>query len=191
MDVHAESSRDGAPSLYARLEGCVMVRAQVEAARPIMTSCVPGACLARPSPRPGTCSMRARSTWPWTRAGIRPATFIEREALHAVPYGGVSDAEQAMLKSTAPLDPQEAVGLIDAVHQPEPVYIERITALLKGGKNPPGADRLGAAAPLDRVEAVCGLNGPESVSWGQAYIENCRPRAAGREARGGGHEAGQ
>jgi hypothetical protein len=186
-------------------------------------------------------------------------TFIEGEGLHAVPYGGVSDTELAMLQNTAPLTAEDEADLIDTLlHQPEPAYIERITGLLKGGTDPrrivdalqlaaaeiqlatqgannfsmpmhcyeycntlgwfydsfdhprrlrllyvggafvnctawhqkhtgelepvairapQGTDKLGASALLDRIEgAVCGLDGPQSVSWTKAYLENCGDR---------------
>ena len=185
---------------------------------------------------------------------------VEGEALHAIPYGGVSDPELAMLHNTAPLDVDDEAGLIDTLlHQPEPAYIERITALLKGGTSPrriidalqlaaaeiqiatqgpnnfsmpmhcyeycntlgwfydnfdhprrlrllyvagafvnctawhqkhtgelepveirppQGAGKLGVSTLLDRVEAtVCGLDGPQSMSWTKAYLENGGDRA--------------
>jgi hypothetical protein len=57
--------------------------------------------------------------------------------LHAVPYGGVSEKETALLKNTGTIDAEEQADLIDALlRQREPVHIERITALLKAGKDP-------------------------------------------------------
>jgi len=42
---------------------------------------------------------------------------------------------------------------------------------------PGGADRLTAAQLLERVdEAVCALNGPESLAWTQAYLDNVSDR---------------
>ncbi len=185
--------------------------------------------------------------------------FIDGEALHAVPYGGASAAETALLANTEPLNQAEAAELIDVlIRQPEPAYIEKLTALLRAGKGPrqildvlqiaaaelvietqgdvnfsmphhcyeycntlgwyfdtfdhplrlkllfvaasflnraafhqrgigdvhpvairapAGADRLGAAQLLDRVEgAVLGLNGPESLAWTQAYLDNVADR---------------
>lgn len=44
---------------------------------------------------------------------------IEDEALHAVPYGGVSEPERALLRNSAALTAQEEAGLLDALlHQP-------------------------------------------------------------------------
>ncbi|HVB69315.1 MAG TPA: hypothetical protein VNE67_15820 [Acetobacteraceae bacterium] len=185
--------------------------------------------------------------------------FIDGEALHAVPYGGVSAAETALLANTEPLNQAEAAELIEVlIRRPEPAYIEKLAALLRAGKGPrqildvlqiaaaelvietqgdvnfsmphhcyeycntlgwyfdnfdhplrlkllfvaasflnrvawhqqgigdvhpvairvpAGADRLGAAQLLDRVEgAVLGLNGPESLAWTQAYLDNVADR---------------
>ena len=62
---------------------------------------------------------------------------IEGEALHAVPYGGVSGAELAMLRNKAPLNQEDAAGLIRAVvRDSETSVLETITRLLKAGKDP-------------------------------------------------------
>ena len=43
---------------------------------------------------------------------------------------------------------------------------------------PSGADRLTARQLLDRIQsAVCALNGPESLAWTQAYLDNIADRA--------------
>ncbi len=62
---------------------------------------------------------------------------IEGEALHAVPYGGVSEAEQAMLRNNLPLTPDDEGTLLDALlHKPETEYIKHITGLLQSGRDP-------------------------------------------------------
>jgi len=185
---------------------------------------------------------------------------IEGEALHAVPYGGVSDAEVAVLRNNREqLNQEEAAGLIDAIirgHEPDNLHY--VTRLLKAGKDPrrildvmqiaaaqvvmetsepnnfsmphhcyeycntlawfydnfdhprrlrliyllasflnhvaehqkgigdshavaikppSGADRLTAGQLLERVDsAVCALNGPESLAWTQAYLDNVGDR---------------
>ena len=64
-------------------------------------------------------------------------TFIEGEALHAVPYGGVSEAEQAVLRNNLPLTPDDEGTLTDALlHKPETEYIKHITGFLLAGKDP-------------------------------------------------------
>ncbi len=63
---------------------------------------------------------------------------IEGEALHAVPYGGVSEAEVAVLHNNKEaLNQEEAAGLIEAVlRSQEPDNLHCITRLLKAGKDP-------------------------------------------------------
>jgi hypothetical protein len=185
---------------------------------------------------------------------------IEGEALHAVPYGGVSEAEVALLRnSKEPLNQEESAGLIDVLlHGQEPDNLHYVTKLLKAGKDPrrildamqiaasqivlqttepndfsmphhcyeycntlawffdnfdhprrlrliyllasylnrvaghqkgindvhsvatkppSGADKLTAGQLLERVDAaVCALNGPESLAWTQAYLDNVADR---------------
>jgi hypothetical protein len=186
---------------------------------------------------------------------------IEGEALHAVPYGGVSEAELAVLRNNKEaLDQEEAAGLIEAViRSHEPDNLHYVTRLLKAGKDPrrildvmqiacaqvvmetngpnnfsmphhcyeycntlawfydnfdhprrlrliyllasflnhvawhqkgigdsdavsikppSGADKLTAGQLLDHVDsAVCALNGPESLAWTRAYLDNVGDRA--------------
>ena len=185
--------------------------------------------------------------------------FIDGEALHAVPYGGASAQETALLSNTEPLNQQEAAELIETlIRQQEPAYVHKLAALLRAGKGPrqildvlqiaaaelvletridtnfsmphhcyeycntlgwfydnfdhplrlkllfvaasflnrvawhqhgtddshpvtvappAGADRLGSAELLDRVEgAVVGLNGPETLAWTQACLDNVADR---------------
>ena len=62
---------------------------------------------------------------------------IEGEALHAVPYGGVSEAEVAMLRNTGTVTPEESAHLIQTVlRDNEIAVLEEVTALVKAGKNP-------------------------------------------------------
>ena len=62
---------------------------------------------------------------------------IEGESLHAVPYGGVSEAEVAMLRNTGLVTPEEAESLIHTVlRDGEVPVLEAVTALVKAGKNP-------------------------------------------------------
>lgn len=62
---------------------------------------------------------------------------IEGEPLHAVPYSGVSDAELAILRNTAPANQEEAAELTTAVlRQGEIETLEVLTRLLKAGKDP-------------------------------------------------------
>ncbi len=62
---------------------------------------------------------------------------IEGEALHAVPYGGVSEAEVAMLRQTGAVTREESAHLIQTVLRDSEISVlAEILALLKGGKNP-------------------------------------------------------
>jgi hypothetical protein len=63
--------------------------------------------------------------------------MIEGEALRAVPYRGVSEAELAVLRNTLPVNQQESAELTTAVlRQGEPEVLETLTRLLKAGKDP-------------------------------------------------------
>jgi len=186
--------------------------------------------------------------------------FIEGEALHAVPYGGVSDAEVAMLRNTGDVNQADASDLIRAViRDTELTAFETLTRLLKGGADPRrvldvlqlavaqvvletrdpnnfnmphhcyeyhntlawffdnfdhkrrlrllyvaasfcnrvaenmrglnDVNRLAVTPPagsgamsqgqiLDKVdEAICALNGPDSLNWTQAYCDNFSDRS--------------
>ena len=62
---------------------------------------------------------------------------IEGEALHAVPYGGVSEPEMAVLRQTGELSAEESAELIRAtIRDDEMVALELVTKLLKAGKSP-------------------------------------------------------
>ena len=62
---------------------------------------------------------------------------IDGEELHAVPYGGVSEAELAVLRNKEPLNQQESAELIRAViREGEPACLEAVTRLVKAGKDP-------------------------------------------------------
>ena len=62
---------------------------------------------------------------------------IEGETLHAVPYGGVSEAEVAALRQTGPVTQEEADHLIHTVLRGgEIAVLEEVTKLVKAGKNP-------------------------------------------------------
>ena len=63
--------------------------------------------------------------------------FIERAHISAIPYSGTTPREREILGNTEPLSAAEAAELIEVlIHQPEPAYIERISALLLAGKSP-------------------------------------------------------
>ncbi|HET6183500.1 MAG TPA: hypothetical protein VFA03_07885 [Acetobacteraceae bacterium] len=63
--------------------------------------------------------------------------MVDGEELHAVPYGGASAHETALLANTAPLDQTEAAELTEAIiRAPEPAYLEVLSRLLLAGKSP-------------------------------------------------------
>jgi hypothetical protein len=62
---------------------------------------------------------------------------IQGEALHAVPYAGVSAAEFALLSNKEPLSAEDEAELMETLlyrHSPENLFL--ITRLLKAGKDP-------------------------------------------------------
>ncbi len=62
---------------------------------------------------------------------------IEGETLRAVPYGGVSEAELAVLRNTGPVPAEDAAALIRAVvHEGEIQVLEALTRMLKAGQDP-------------------------------------------------------
>jgi hypothetical protein len=63
--------------------------------------------------------------------------FIDGETLHAVPYGGATERETALLANSEPLDQQESAELTRAIiREAEPGYIEVLSKLLLAGKSP-------------------------------------------------------
>jgi hypothetical protein len=97
--------------------------------------------------------------------------FIEGKEVHAVPQGGTSERERALLANTGSLDEAETEGLIDAlIHQHEPAYIEKISALLLAGKSP---RRIIDAIQLAAAQVVLETVGPNNFSMPQHTYEYC------------------
>ena len=62
---------------------------------------------------------------------------IEGETLRAVPYGGVGEAELAVLRQTGPVPAEDAQALIQAVTRGRELdTFEVLTRMLKSGQNP-------------------------------------------------------
>ena len=98
-------------------------------------------------------------------------TFIDGEPLHAIPYAGVSDAEQDTLRNTAPLSADDEGWLIDALlHQPEPAYIECITSLLESGRSP---RRIVDAMQIAAAEIELATQGVNNFSMPMHCYEYC------------------
>src|SRR6266404_5853870 len=63
--------------------------------------------------------------------------FIEGAPISAIPYSGTTSRERAILENTGRLSEAESAELIEIlIRQPEPAYLERISALLLDGKSP-------------------------------------------------------
>ena len=64
--------------------------------------------------------------------------FLEKQAVSAIPYGGASEVELAILANNKePLSQGEAEALEDAlIRQPEPGFLELLSRLLEAGKSP-------------------------------------------------------
>jgi hypothetical protein len=64
--------------------------------------------------------------------------FLEKQAVSAIPYGGASPAELAILANNQePLSRDEARALEDAlIRQPEPGFLELLSKYLEAGKSP-------------------------------------------------------
>src|SRR5258707_9173783 len=63
--------------------------------------------------------------------------FIEGAPISAIPYSGTTARERAILENTGRLSEAESAELIEIlIRQPEPAYLERISALLLDGKSP-------------------------------------------------------
>ena len=97
--------------------------------------------------------------------------FIEGKEVHAVPQGGTSERERALLANTGSLNEAETEELIDAlIHQHEPAYIEKISALLLAGKSP---RRIIDAIQLAAAQVVLETVGPNNFSMPQHTYEYC------------------
>jgi hypothetical protein len=97
--------------------------------------------------------------------------FIEGKEVHAVPQGGTSERERALLANTEPLNEAETEELIDAlIHQYEPAYIEKMSALLLAGKSP---RRIIDAIQLAAAQVVLETVGPNNFSMPQHTYEYC------------------
>ncbi len=97
--------------------------------------------------------------------------FIEGKEVHAVPQGGTAERERALLANTGSLTEAETEELIDAlIHQHEPAYIEKISALLLAGKSP---RRIIDAIQLAAAQVVLETVGPNNFSMPQHTYEYC------------------
>jgi len=96
--------------------------------------------------------------------------YLEGQTLHAVPYSGTTEQERAILAANrAPLDAAETEALIESVlRQPEPAFLEHLTALLKAGKSPRA---LLDAIQVGAAEVVLETHGELNFSLAQHCYE--------------------
>src|SRR5262252_454151 len=97
--------------------------------------------------------------------------FIDGAEVHAVPQGGTTERERALLTNTGDLSEHETDELVDAViRQHEPAYIEKISAALLAGTSP---RRITDAIQLAAAEIVLETQGPNNFSMPQHTYEYC------------------
>ncbi len=97
--------------------------------------------------------------------------FIEGAEVHAVPQGGTTERERALLTNTGPLGESDTEELVDAlIRQHEPAYIEKISKLLLAGASP---RRIVDAIQLAAAQVVLETDGPNSFSMPQHTYEYC------------------
>jgi hypothetical protein len=97
--------------------------------------------------------------------------WIEGEALHAVPYGGVSEAELTVLRNSEPLNQQESAALIQAIiREDEPSALKVLTELLKAGKDP---RRVIDAIQIAAAQVVLETQEPTNFSMPHHCYEYC------------------
>src|SRR5207249_3222294 len=97
--------------------------------------------------------------------------FIEGKEVHAVPQSGTSERERVLLGNTGMVSEAESEELIDAlIHQHEPAYIEKISALLLAGKSP---RRVVDVIQLAAAQIVLETVGSNNFSMPQHTYEYC------------------
>ncbi|MGH7062217.1 MAG: hypothetical protein ACREFH_17640, partial [Stellaceae bacterium] len=97
--------------------------------------------------------------------------FIEGAEVHAVPQGGATERERALLANKGPLAEADSEALIDAlIRQHEPAYIEKISKLLLAGTAP---RQIVDAIQLAAAQIVLETVGPNAFSMPQHTYEYC------------------
>jgi hypothetical protein len=97
--------------------------------------------------------------------------FLEGAEVHAVPQGGTTERERALLTNTGALGETDADELVDAlIRQREPAYIEKISKLLLAGTSP---RRIVDAIQLAAAQVVLETDGPNAFSMPQHTYEYC------------------
>lgn len=98
--------------------------------------------------------------------------YLEGQTLHAVPYGGTTELERAILANNkAPIDAAETEALIEVIlREPEPAFAVHLTALLKAGKSPRA---LLDAIQVGVAQVVIETHGELNFSLPQHCYEYC------------------
>jgi hypothetical protein len=101
---------------------------------------------------------------------------IEGETLHAVPYGGVGEAELSVLRNNKEaLNQEEAAELIEAIIRgPEPDNLHHVTKLLKAGKDP---RLILDVMQIAAAQVVLETNEPNNFSMPHHCYEYCNTLA--------------
>jgi hypothetical protein len=98
-------------------------------------------------------------------------TFIEGQTVSAIPYGGTTERERALLGNTQPLSGAETEALLDAVlRQQEPAYIEKISELLLAGRSP---RRIVDVLQLATAQIILETRGSNNFGHPQHCYEYC------------------
>jgi hypothetical protein len=101
--------------------------------------------------------------------------WIEGEALHAVPYGGVSEAELAVLRNREPVNQEETSALVEAIIRgDEPGALKKLTEVLKAGKDP---RRIIDVIQLAAAQVVIETHEPVNFSMPHHCYEYCNTLA--------------
>jgi len=97
--------------------------------------------------------------------------FLEGAEVHAIPQGGVTERERALLGNIGPLSDADADQLVDAlIRQHEPAYIQTISSLLLAGAAP---RRIVDAIQLAAGQVVLETDGANAFSMPQHTYEYC------------------
>ena len=94
--------------------------------------------------------------------------YIEGAHISAIPYSGTTPRERALLLNTGALTETEGAEFVEILlHEPEPAYVERISALLLAGKSPRrilDAIQVGAAEVILATETDTNFSLPQHCS---------------------------
>jgi hypothetical protein len=97
--------------------------------------------------------------------------YIDGAHISAIPYSGTTPRERELLSNSGALTETESAALIEILlHQPEPAYVERISALLLAGKSP---RRILDAIQVAAAEVIVATQTDTNFSLPQHCFEYC------------------